>query len=84
MKKNWFFEVQAIFKKWKKDNKKSSDCISQYITSDIYEEKLFLYPEAGGNQMVFKLIAYRNTDEIYLIPDQGEPIRTYLRKAKPF
>lgn len=83
MKNEWFFESQRLFKKWKNENNKSSDCIHQLITSDRYEEKMFLYPKDGGLQEVFTLHSYRHTDEVFLLPEVGRPERIYLRKAKP-
>lgn len=80
MKKEWFFESQRIFKAWKVENKKSSETIRQTITADRYEEKVFLTPEGGGMPEVWTLTAYRNTGAIYLLPETGAPIRTYLRQ----
>lgn len=81
--KKWFYDAQDLFKKWKKDNHKSSETFSQNITPDVYRERVFVYPRQGGSPVVYELVANRHTDEVYLMPSVGIAERVYLRKAKP-
>lgn len=76
----WFYEAQNLFKQWKQENAKASECIRQTTTADSLEESHFIYPANGGQPEVFNLHAYRKTGEVYLMPDVGQPIKIEIRK----
>lgn len=81
MKKGkWYYEAQKLFSKWKVKENKQSDCAKQILTLSTLEEHHNIYPKGGGMPQAFTLHAYKNTGEVYLLPEYGEPVRIYLRK----
>jgi hypothetical protein len=76
----WFYEAQRLFKEWKSKNGKTSETAKQVITTYTYEEHVIMFPKDGGRPEAFVLYAYKNTGEVYLLPDGGKPVRIFLRK----
>ncbi len=84
MKKGkWFYTAQRLFKEWKAINEMTGDCIKQVITQSSLEEQWFLRKKDGSSvNEKYTLHAYKNTDEVYLLPEYGPPVRTYLQHRK--